>query len=200
MNFSLRIFMLAATIFLASCSEPSNTDLAGEWTVNGDESHIAFVSIKSGTIVEAHSFQSIKGTVSPDGRAEIDIALDSVETLIDRRDERMREFLFETDTHPNSTITTQLDPTAFSTMGVGESITHPVLATLNLHGEEVEIETDLAITRVGADKMLVSTVTPIIIRADDFGLGTGLEKLRELANLPSITPEVPVTISIVFTR
>ena len=76
----------------------------------------------------------------------------------------------------------------------------PVTATLDLHGDTQEIDTDLLVTRIGADKVQVGTSVPIIVNAADFGLDGGIEKLRELANLPGITPDVPVTFSIVFTR
>lgn len=189
-----------AALGLAACSQPAPAELGGNWTVNSADSHFSFVSVKAGTIAEAHSFSGLMGNVLSDGAAKIEIPLTSVETGIDLRNERMRDFLFQTDTFPTATVTTKLDPSLFRALGIGDSTTVPVAATLKLHGEESEIDTDLVVTRIAADKVLVETPKPIIVNADDFGLGGGVEKLRELANLPAITPAVPVSFSIAFTR
>lgn len=197
----LRPLAAFGVLSLAACSQPAETTkLDGNWSVSSDESHFSFVSVKSGTIAEAHTFSDISGSVLADGAAKIEIPLATVETNIDLRNERMREYLFQTDTFPKATVTTKLDPTLFASLGVGDSVTVSVTATVNLHGEDSEIDTDLIATRVGADKVLVETPKPIIVNADDFGLGAGIEKLRDLANLPGITPAVPVTFSLVFTR
>lgn len=199
----LRPLIASTALYLAACSQPAataNTPLEGNWTVSGGESHFAFVTVKSGAVAEAHTFSDLSGTVLSDGEAKIEIPLATVETNIDARNERMREFLFQTETFPTATVTAKLDPSVFTSLGIGDSVTVPVAANLNLHGEDSEIDTDLVVTRIGADKVLVETPKPIIVNADDFALGGGVEKLRELANLPGITPAVPVSFSIVLTR
>ncbi|PQA85675.1 YceI family protein [Hyphococcus luteus] len=200
MKLLTRSIIASACLGLAACSQPAETPLNGAWTVDGAESHFSFVTVKAGAIAEAHSFGSVTGSVSADGAAQIDIDLDTVETNIDIRNERMREFLFETDSFPTATVTAQLDPSVFAQLGVGESVTQPVTATLNLHGVENDVDAELSVTRIGPDKVLVATTEPIIINADSFDLGDGVEKLRELAGLPGITPQVPVAFSLVFTR
>ncbi len=59
---------------------------------------------------------------------------------------------------------------------------------------------DLSVTRAGADTMVVSTIKPVIVQGDAFNLGAGVERLREVAGLPSITNAAPVAFSLVFTR
>jgi hypothetical protein len=56
---------------------------------------------------------------------------------------------------------------------------------------------DVMITRL--DKALVATtLKPIVVTADDFGLQTGVEALREVAGLPSISRAVPVSFTVLF--
>nr|WP_321510784.1 YceI family protein [uncultured Hyphomonas sp.] len=199
----MRPLFAAAALCVAACSPPAPaamSTLDGDWTVDSGASRFSFVSVKAGTLAEAHTFSGLSGTVMANGDAEIEIPLSSVETNIDIRNERMREFLFETETYPEATVTTKLNPAVFTDLAIGDAVNVPVTATLDLHGETQEIDTDLLVTRIGADKVQVGTSVPIIINAADFGLDGGVEKLRELANLPGITPEVPVTFSIVFTR
>ena len=191
---------VSTAFFLTACVQQSAPPLAGDWTIDNTASHIAFVSVKSGEIAEAHSFKTVSGQVSETGDANIAIELASVETNIDIRNERMREFLFETNTFPQAKVTAKLTPDSFTSLAVGDSAALTLSAVLSLHGEDNDIEADVIVTRIAADKVQVLSRTPIIVRADDFLLGTGLEKLREIANLPSITPEVPVTFSLVFTQ
>ena len=44
----------------------------------------------------------------------------------------------------------------------------------------------------------VTSITPMIIDADNFGLVAGINKLQEIAGLKSITRTVPVTFSLTF--
>jgi len=197
----MRIISLsAALLLLAACSAPAEKPLSGAWSLDGGASRIAFITVKAGEIAEAHSFHELSGAVAADGSAEVDIALGSVETKIDIRNERMREHLFEVATYPEATIKAKLDPAAYGALKVGESLTQPLAATLSLHGVDSEIDTEVTVTRIAPNKVLVEPTAPIILHADDFNLGVGVEKLRELANLPAITPAVPVTFSFVFVQ
>ena len=205
MKFILRPILASAALYLAACSQPAATGntlppLDGNWTVSSGDTHFSIVTVKAGTVAEAHTFSDLTGSVSADGAVKVEIPLSTIATNIDIRDERMRDFLFETATFPTATVTAQVNPAAFADLGIGDSLTVPVAATLDLHGQTGEIDTDLVVTRIGADKVQVATSTPIIIHADDYALGAGVEKLRELASLPAITPSVPVSFSIVFTR
>lgn len=193
---------LAATLGLAACSSAPEGDapLAGSWTLDSGESHLAFVSVKAGQVAEAHSFPGLSGSVSEAGQAELSIDLASVDTAIDIRNERMRDMLFKVADFPTATVTTTLDPAAFGALQAGDTLVQPVTATLDLHGTTGEVTTDLTVTRVGANKVRVQTIAPMIVSADSYGLGEGVEALRQVANLDSITGSVPVTFSLTFVQ
>ena len=122
-------------------------------------------------VVVSPTSSGVSVEVSGEGAATVSIDLASVETNIDIRNERMREFLFETATYPEATVSAQLDPAAFSQLKIGEQIVQPVSAKLKLHGAESDLETELAVTRIGPDKVQVETTAPIIVDADTFALG-----------------------------
>ncbi|AFP30059.1 hypothetical protein MRBBS_1121 [Marinobacter sp. BSs20148] len=44
----------------------------------------------------------------------------------------------------------------------------------------------------------MSTGQPLLVKAEDFGLAGGIEALREIAGLSSVTTAVPVTENLVF--
>lgn len=195
-----RVFLLSTLLAAAACSPAGETSLEGDWTLDADQASLQFVTVKATDILEVHHFGELAGSVSADGAAEVTITLDTVSTNIDIRDERMREFLFETETYPAATISTTLAPETFASLATGEMLVTPVELTVDLHGTSDVIATQLAVTRLGPDKVLVATTDPIIVDGYAFGLDGGIEHLRELASLPSITASVPVTFSLVFER
>ncbi len=174
----------------------------GYGTVNNEQSHISFVSTKNGSVAETHTFKRIGGKVDEVGKAEIWIDLTSVDTKIPIRDERMQKFLFETGLYPKAVITVRIpDHKRFDRMdelGVGGQVVENFRGELNLHGIKQDIKGRVRLTRAGTNKIKVVSARPIVIRAKDFNLGPGIEKLREIANLQSISDEVPVSFELVF--
>lgn len=200
MSFASRITFAASALALAACSTApaEEAPLAGDWALSPAESRLSFVTVKAGEIVEAHQFTGLSGTVSAAGDAELVIDLASVETNIDIRNERMRDVLFGVAQFPSASVTAQLDPAAFAALGTGDTLTQGVTGQLDLHGIQSEMASELSVTRIAADKVRVETVSPIIVSAALFGLDGGVEELRNLAGLDSITGQVPVSFSLTF--
>lgn len=173
---------------------------ATDWTLLADESRISFVSVKAETIGEVHHFTNIEGSVNAAGDVIIQLPLESVETGIDIRNERMREFLFETVNFPAAIITAKINPADYKDEAAGNRTSVTLTALLDLHGITSELEFEAFVTRVADNKIAVDTLSPILVDADEFDLGTGLDKLKELAGLDMISPIVPVTISLMFER
>ena len=172
----------------------------GTWSVDTDKSSLSYVSIKSGEVAESNSLSGFSGSVSAQGAANIEIDLATVETKVDIRNERMRDVFFQVADYPTAIVTAQIDPAAFEALGVGQSITQPLEATLNVKGVEAPIGTQVAITRTSENGVLVTSVEPVIVYADALELTEGLAQLQALAGLDSITPAVPVSFSIAFER
>lgn len=201
--------LIGLGLTLAACSAPdapSKTEPASElaktsaWQLRGDASRLEFISVKKGAIVETHSFTDLSGTITPDGSAVILVNLSSVETNIDIRNARMKQFLFETDTSPSAIIKARLDPAQFAFMKIGARKDIEIPVNISMHGHNDVMDIAMVVTRLGDNKALVESRSPVIIDADTYGFGPGIAKLQELAKLPSITPEVPVMFSLMFER
>lgn len=188
----------ATTETAAPVAEAAN--LAEPWFLDAGQSRIAFVSIKADEIAETHTFTSLEGEVAPDGEAVVTIDLDSVETGVDIRNSRMREMLFETAMFANATVSARVPLDSFAELAAGARMRQSLPVTLSVHGMEAEIETDVFVTRLSPTAVLVETASPVLVNAFDFGLGEGVDRLRDVAGLPSISPAVPVTASFVFTQ
>ena len=201
MNLPFRLIAAATLLLASACSQPAPAPLtAGSWSLDGEASSISFVSVKAADIGEVHELNGLSGSVSPQGDAEVTIDLASVDTGIEIRDERMREFLFETGVYPQATVTTAIDPASITSLSVGESVEQSVTAMLDLHGIQTQVPADVRVLRAGPDTVVVSTARPIILETGALGLTDGVAKLQELAGLPSISAAVPVTFSLTYTR
>lgn len=165
--------------------------------LDADNSSIQFISVKNNSIAEIHSFKGLEGNIDEAGQATVQIPLDAVETLIPIRNERMRELLFETSQFPVALLTATVNPQQLRAMTLGQQQGMELEFTLSLHGISKNLKAAVSATRLeGAVE--VSTLSPLIIRATDFGLSEGITKLQEIAGLQSIATAVPIDARLVF--
>jgi polyisoprenoid-binding protein YceI len=168
-----------------------------QWSLDNSASTLSFVTVKADHVGEVHTFDQLSGSIDDRGNVEIMVELASVNTLIDIRNERMQSMLFETNLFPRAMITGDVDLASFVEMSPGSSITAQVEFELDIHGVSNSYNTELIVTRL-ANGVVASTSKPIIVTAASHGLVDGVEALREIAGLPSISRSVPVTFNVVF--
>ena len=195
--------LILGSLFLAACGGAGSTSGAarsGPWDLKYQESSIVYTTIKNTDIAESNKFALFSGEVTDSGDVQIDIALNSVQTNIDTRDERMKKYVFKTDDYPSAVITTALSLSDLETLETGARKMIDNEISVSLAGQSASYDTSFIVTRLGPNKVLVESAAPIMVSADDFNLTQGVETLRGLAKLESITPVVPVSFSLVFKR
>ncbi len=169
-----------------------------DWNLDPARSHLAFISIKAKDVAEIHTFKEMAGTIAPDGQTKVVLMLDSVETLIPIRNERMREFLFDTADYKEAVLTAKIDPERIKSMAVGEIAEITAEGVLSLHGQTQPMVLVVQAAKVSANTVMVASVKPLVIDAAKFGMSDGVEKLRELAGLAAISNAVPVNFVLTF--
>jgi polyisoprenoid-binding protein YceI len=177
----------------------SGTALA-DWELDSTASTINFVSIKNNSVAEVHSFTSLVGFVGAAGNAQLTVNLESVETLIDVRNERMRELLFETVKFPVATVSADVDPGVLAMAAEGGVVTVELPITLSLHGQEKTLNAALVIVGEGEHNLQVLSASPLLLDAADFGLAEGVAALQKVAGLQAISTAVPVTLQLQFVK
>ena len=201
---ALRTAALASLLTLAACGQTAADEPAsvieGAWQVDSEASELSYVSIKADEIAETNTFETVTGSVKGNGEATVEIDLSSVNTGVDIRNERMRDIFFSVADYPKATVTANVDPAAFEALAVGESTDVTLDGTLSLVGVEAPFQAEVSVTRAGPDRVIAVTDRPVIVEASRFELADELAQLQDLAGLNSITPVVPVTFSIAFTR
>ena len=170
-----------------------------EWQV-ADNSSIQFVSIKNNTIGEVSHFDMISGTLSDQGAVEVRVTLDSVETNIGIRNDRMKKMLFEVGLYPEAVITAQLSPEAMAVLGSSSEAAVPVVLQIDLHGQVVSKDAVLTVSVTDAGGFSAMTSQPILLSAAEFDLEDGVAALQSVAGLNAISRVIPVTVSLNFTK
>ncbi|WP_299968884.1 YceI family protein [uncultured Roseobacter sp.] len=170
---------------------------AGNWTLDGDASHLAFGSIKNDYTAEVHSFAGLSGQAT-DEAVSVTIDLSTVQTNIDIRDERMQEHVFAG--LVTAELSAAIDLAQFDALAAGESATTEFDGTLSFLGEDVSVYTNVVVFRLGDDSVMVTTNDMVFLATDELGIDSGIDTLQELASLDGITRATPVTARLVFTR
>lgn len=182
-----------------TCALLSGAGLAqAQWELDNTRSSVAFLSIKNDSVAEHHHFTSLVGYVGEDGTVQVTIELDSVETLIPIRNERMREMLFKTADFATAAVSSQVDAGVLAEVAAGGVVTTDIQVSLELHGETAEFKVPVTVFSEQGEGLRVLSTRPVVVNAGDFGLASGVEALREVAGLSSIATAVPVTFHLVF--
>lgn len=190
MKFAPKFLLLTAGLFCQSAM--------ADWQLDNADSQLNFLSTKKAQITETHSFKQLSGTITDLGKVSVEIDLTSVDTLIPIRNERMQEFLFEVNQFAKATISAQLEPSFLKTLESGTVTNLDLNAELSLHGETKPLALSIVVFKDKAGNITAVSRKPVIINSADFKLVDGVNKLQELAGLPSITYAVPVTFSLSF--
>ncbi len=185
---------LLSALLLAFCL-PAHAN----WHLDGESSRLSFITGKNGNTAEVHRFLVLHGTVDRKGVAGLSIEMDSVSSGIPLRDERMREDLFEVERFAEAKVQAQLDLRPINDLANGAQIELRLPLTVTLHGQSHSYNALLLATRLDERRFQVVTLEPLVLRAEDFGLLPGLQRLRKFAGLKSINPSVPVSAVLIFT-
>ncbi len=173
---------------------------AAGWQLDAANSSIGFATVKNDVVGEGHSFGQLSGRIDAKGVANLKVELGSIDTGIPIRDERMRDLLFEVARFPAAEISATVPLAEIEPLAVGASIVVPLELTLKLHGVETTLAATMRVRRLDAAHVLVTTVKPVVLSAADVGLEGGVERLRAIAGLQSISPAVPVSVVLAFRR
>jgi len=184
-----------ALLLLAGATLSAHAD----WYLDGESSRLSFISTKNANVSEVQRFLVLHGKVDPTGLAQVEVEMDSVNSGIPLRDERMRKDLLEIQTFPEALITAQIDLRPINDLAPGAQLELRLPLTVSLHGKQHQYNAELLATRLDDRRFQVVTLEPLVINAEDFDLAPGLESLRKVAGLSAISLSVPVGAVLIFT-
>lgn len=180
---------LSQTLFATTDGEKSMSGM----TLDNALSTLSFLSIKNGAVGETHTIDKLSGSLSAEGDLIVTLDLNSVNTKIDIRNERMRKYLFETTDNPTATVSAKIGAITEGVSRMNGAI------ELNLHGVKKSVDFEAMVVRFD-DKLMVSSAKPIIVNASDYAMDGGIAMLQKLAKLPAIATAVPVNFVLTFSK
>ena len=169
------------------------------WYLDGESSRLSFITTQNANIANVHRFLVLHGKVDRKGQAQLRIEMDSVNSAVPLRDERMRDVLFDFKHFPEAQITTQIDLQPINDLASGAQLELKLPVMVSLRGKQHTYEAELLATRLDERRFQVVTLEPLMLQAEDFGLQPELETLRKLAGLSAISFSVPVNAVLIFT-
>jgi len=188
-----KLLPFVAAVLAVDCSSAR-----ADWQLDGAASSFFYVTNKAAAVSEVNSFSGLSGSISNAGAAALSIDLATVDTAVDVRNQRMRDIVFQVTQFPKAEISVKVDVEALKDMKSGIASTGSYPVTVSLHGVSAELTADLQVIKLDAKTLQVQLARPLIVAADKFGLMEGVEELRKLANLASITPNVVVDFTLVY--
>ena len=185
---------LLPALFLA-CSFPAQA----AWYLDNESSRLSFISTHSENVSQVHTFMTLRGQISDEGKARLRVELDSVLTGDASRDEQLRRYVFDTEKYPQALIKAQVAMPPITDLAPGAQMEMRLPLTLTLGARSRRYQAELLVTRLDDRRFQVVTLAPLVLNATDFGLGKQVQALTEAARLPSISLSVPVGAVLIFT-
>jgi len=171
-----------------------------DWVLDMENSSLSFGSIKKNSIGESNSFYRLDGRITAEGDITLLIDLTSVETWIDIRNARMKEFFFETGKFPLAELRGKIDMAQFEKLEIGGQKSVEISFDLDLHGLQQTFDAQLVVLRLSDKAVMIIPDEIIFLDVEKFNLLPGLERLKKLANLPSISSSVPIIFRLSFNQ
>ena len=188
-----------ATLLLATGPSVAQSAFVHGWTLDPASSHLNFITVKKGKVMEASHFATLEGRIDQNGAATFDVLLDSIDTKIDLRNVRMRFLMFETFAYPKATVTAQLTEEMLDGLNADRVKAIDLPITLDLHGVTKELTASVLVKLGDNDNVTVTSAKPIVLSVSDFNLSDGLAKLEEAAEV-TIVPSTAITFGLSFAR
>ena len=164
------------------------------YRLNLETAVVGVTSTKNDRISERHQIKFKTGAVSSTGQVDLVLDLRTTETNIPIRNERMQQHLFAQ--FRLATVSAQLPPDVFAKARAGKAISEPVVVTLVANGVAQTYSMQMVLEQDVMGGLIVSGKTEIDVSL--FGYGAGIEMLRNLAGLLSISTLVPVDFLLPF--
>ena len=166
------------------------------WQLDLTQSELGLTSTKNSQISERHTVRFSSGSVSAEGKARVEVDLGSIETRIPIRNERMQKFLFAAATPV--LVAVDLEPTMIASLAAGEARSLSTNVVIKANNQEILLPIALSAMPVDAAQIRVSGTGELDVGA--LGYQAGIEALREIAGLKSISLNVPIDFVLTFQK
>ena len=170
---------------------------AADWQLNSERSAISYLSSKQATVetplmFESNLFREFSGTINGT-QVELVVELDSLDTKVPIRNERVAEHVFLSKQYPQATVSATVDD-----IGQLSYARKQISATLTMRGQSRDLQAEVIIERSDPQTLRIQTTTPVLVDANAYGMLDGFSTLKQLVGLMQIPTTIPVSLHLVF--
>lgn len=140
----------------------------------------------------------LDASVSDGGQVKLAINMASIETNIAKRDQRLRDILFQITDFPTANVALKVRRSYLKPQPAGTQKIVNVSGHLTMVGIKQATSARVIITHRADGKVSVNTLEPILVDSEDFGMLPGINSLAKLAGLKTISIKIPVSFNLVF--
>lgn len=116
-----------------------------QWYLDKTQSELYFTFIKAAHIGTVVHFESFDASVT-EGKANLTIDLASLNTGIEKRDNRLKDIFFKTSKYSSADIEISLSKSIYQRLEVGETEKIRVTAKVTLHGKTKRLRESINVT------------------------------------------------------
>jgi polyisoprenoid-binding protein YceI len=182
----------------------SSTSASAQWILDSESAELNFLSTKvlinKQSITEISGFNTLSGSVSDDGELMLTVQLESVNTQVPIRDQRLRDWVFQVEKYSSVEISGQVSKVDLKALVVGKPMGITQAFILKTHGKSLPLKAELQLVKSADGALHVSTLTPILLDVKQLDMNLGVEKLIEVMGLASINQQIPITFNGTFTE
>lgn len=180
------------SVFLAIAALP----VQAAWQVDGKKSQVSFITEKvypnDQAAKETSLITGVSGRVSNQKQAEIKIDLDTINTSISIRDERIKKWLIDLTQYRYATVKADLPALDEQKINIGKSVKMTAKGSLAIRDKTLPITLFINVKKDSSTQYTVTSYAPTLINTHDFDSKGGLKKLTEVMGLNSINSKIPV--------
>lgn len=167
-----------------------------DYKVDSKNSSVYFSSIKKQYVVEPAVFKKVTGSMSESGEVEVMIDLNSIDTKVPIRNERLNKLFFDSIKFPEAKVSAKIDNKALRKIkSVGRM---SVPASITLYGQSQDVTLDLLVTKT-RHHIVVASLSALTVSASDYGIpADNLTKLAATVGGIPISSKVGVSFVLAF--
>lgn len=191
----IRLLILGSLSLSAIClSSLSYSD----WQLDKSQSELSFIATKNANVANNHYFTDFDAYIDDAGQARLTVEMASVQTNIAKRDQRLKSLLFDIANFPQVFAQIKVRRSYLTPQPAGSQKEVKVKGHLNMMGISQPTQARLQINHLATGQVSVSTIEPILVDSEDYGMLPGINALTKLAGLKTISIKIPVSFNLVF--
>ena len=168
------------------------------WILDKSSSHLYFTFTKNTHLATTATFSDISGYIDDKKSASLTINLASISSGIEKRDSRLKDLFFDVAKTPTAEVSLSIFNRLKKQVKEDQDVILDLGFYLKLNGIQKRLKAPVLVRKNKDNEIELTTLEPIIVMANEFGLEEKVKLLVTIAGVNNISYAVPVTFRLKF--